>query len=119
MAKDDYYVLVFKILTYLYACLKGKTFYDPDVVEKTILQDVNEAYRAYILRHMSDDGLIEGYRYTHARGNVYISQSDLSECQITPEGISFLKENSAMKKVLDFLKGNGDAIVSLFMRIMR
>lgn len=118
MAKDDYDVLVFKILTYLYACLKGKAFYDSAVVENTILQGVNEPYRAYILRHMADNGLIEGYRYTHAWGNVYVSLTDLSECQITPEGITFLKENSTMKKVLNALQESGDVIVSLFRLII-
>lgn len=118
MAKDDYDVLVFKILTYLYACLKGKAFYDPDVVEKTVFQGVNEPYRAYILRHMAGSGLIEGYRYTHAWGNVYVSLTDLSECQITPEGITFLKENSTMKKVLSALQESGDMIISLFRLII-
>ena len=27
MAKDDYYVIVFKVLSYLYAVLKGKEIY--------------------------------------------------------------------------------------------
>ena len=118
MTKDDYDVLVFKILTYLYAYLKGKAFYDPDVVEKTIFQGVNEPYRAYILRHMADDDLIEGYRYTHAWGNVYISLTDLSECQIAPAGITFLKENSSMKRVLSALQESGDVTVSLFRLII-
>lgn len=118
MAKDDYDVLVFKILTYLYACLKGKAFYDPDVVEKTFFRGVTEAYRTYILRHMADSGLIEGYRYTHAWGNVYVSLTDLSECQIAPAGITFLKENSTMKKVLSALQESGDVTVSLFRLII-
>lgn len=113
MAKDDYDILVFKILTYLYACLKGKTIYDADVLEKMVFDGINEQYRTYILRHMADDGLIEGYRYSHAWGNVYISLTDLSESQIMPEGIAFLRENSKMKKALNFLKESGDAIASL------
>lgn len=116
--QDDFNILVFKILTYLYACLKGKAFYDPAVVEKTVFQGVNEPYRAYILRHMANSGLIEGYRYMHAWENVYVSLTDLSECQITPDGITFLKENSTMKKVLSVLQESGDVIVSLFRLII-
>ena len=45
MAKDDYDVIVFKILTYLYALLKGKEIFDQAKYDKAISKkDINEEY---------------------------------------------------------------------------
>ena len=61
MAKDDYFVIVYKILSYLYKCLK-----DGERVEERLINydspfiKVNEKYWSYIIWHMQKDDLIEG-----------------------------------------------------------
>ena len=61
MAKDDYFVIVYKILSYLYKCLK-----DGERVEERLINydspfiKVNEKYWSYIMWHMQEDDLIEG-----------------------------------------------------------
>lgn len=47
MAKDDYDVVVFKISTYLYACMKRKIFFGVDTFNATIsMKNINEAFPA-------------------------------------------------------------------------
>jgi len=99
MAKDDYDVVVFKILTYLYGCMKRKFLFNKAVFEKLIeKQNVQEEYLAAILRMMTSEGLIEGLVFTKAWGNTYIIANDYSDMSITANGIRYLNENSGMAK---------------------
>lgn len=100
MAKDDYDVIVFKILTYLYACLKKKINFDIDTFNKTIsFKSLDEDYFAEILMMMSEDGLIKGYVYKTAWGGNVIPLSDISDIKITSKGIRYLSDNSKMKEI--------------------
>ncbi|MCD8115945.1 MAG: YjcQ family protein [Oscillospiraceae bacterium] len=61
MAKDDYDVLVYKIIVYLYACMKRKIIFDEAVFFKTVGRgEVSEDYFTDVLRLMQDEKLIEG-----------------------------------------------------------
>lgn len=62
MAKDDYNVVVFKILTYLYACLKRTTLFDERVFKQIIdKQSIPDEYLTDILRMMTEEDLITGW----------------------------------------------------------
>lgn len=114
MAKDDYEVVACKILVYLYACFKGKVVFNRKVFEEAISADsFPEGYLARVLRMMQKDGLVDGVQFTKAWGNVYIIISDLSGMEITSKGIDYLKNNSTMQKVLEFIKEGADLIASL------
>lgn len=103
MAKDDYDVVVFKILTYLYACMKRKIFFDADTFNATIsMKNINENYFADILRMMSEEGLIKGYVYKEAWGGNVITISDLCDLNITSAGIRYIEDNSKMKQIKEF-----------------
>lgn len=104
MAKDDYDVIVFKILTYLYACLKGKVNFGKDAYYKIIgKENINEQYLYQIYRMMVSEGLIENAKFTRAWGNEYILISDEADLQITANGIHYLKNNNSMKEVGKYL----------------
>ena len=114
MAKDDYDVIVFKILLYFYGCLKRNIKFDKAVFEKTIgLKDISEDYFNQILKMMKDENLIEDIFFTKAWGNVYIPISDLSDITITADGIHYLKENSAMQKAKEYIKEGVDLAAKL------
>lgn len=69
IAKDDYDVVVFKLLVYFYACLKRVTVFKQaefDLITKKA--GVDERYLLDILRMMQDEGLIEGLAFTKAWG---------------------------------------------------
>ncbi|MCI5999966.1 MAG: YjcQ family protein, partial [Finegoldia magna] len=59
MAKDDYNVIVFKILTYMYAVLKRKTIFDINEF-KTAVGNIDENYLSDLLEMMQKENFIEG-----------------------------------------------------------
>lgn len=100
MAKDDYDVLVFKILTYLYACFKRKCSFEQVVFYKTLLPgDLAPEYLTDILRCMCDEGYITGLHFVRAWGGEYVLANGPEDMRITPAGIHYLKDNSKMQKI--------------------
>lgn len=100
MAKDDYDVLVYKILVYFYGIMKRKiTFQDESFNLIMARAEISEEYLVDIVRMMQSEGLIEGAKIIRAWGNDYVLANDVSEISITAAGIRYLKENSTMKKV--------------------
>lgn len=114
MAKDDYSVVVLKILSYLYGCLKNGEDPSAEVLSpsgawfQTKGKPLNESYWENILSMLQEDGLIKGIRYTKPWGAEKIRISDISEIRITTAGISYLQENGSMRKALEVLKSIGD-----------
>lgn len=118
MAKDDYNVLTFKILLYLYGSLKRKYVFQKEAFYKALGTEIPEEYLTDILRYMSGEGLIEGAEFTRVWGNEYILLSPLDEMRITPAGTVYLQENSTMKKVKDGLLANAGIIVELIKLVL-
>ncbi len=105
MAKDDYHVIAYRILAYLYACLKeGRR---PSLEYLTYSSDdfpVGKDYWYYILAHLCSEGYIEGVTLIPILGQSSKSVKLTQNLTITPMGIEYLQNNSAMKRALDFLK---------------
>ena len=114
MAKDDYDVIVFKILLYYYGCLKHDIKFEQAVFEKTIgLKEIPEGYFNKILKMMKDENFIDGIFFTRAWGDEYILIGNLSDITITADGVHYLKENSAMQKAKDYIKEGVDLAAKL------
>lgn len=113
MAKDDYDVIVCKVLVYLYAILKGKIKKDPFFLF-ALTKDfpVTEEYFGYVIENMQEEGYIKGARIKKAWGGDYVI-FNLEEVEITPKGIHHLQENSKLKKIANTLP-MARAIWSLF-----
>ena len=61
MAKDDYYVIVYQILSYLYRSLKEGTEVNPKMLTfDGYLFKINERYWLYIIKNLINDGYIDG-----------------------------------------------------------
>lgn len=105
MAKDDYFVIAYRILAYLYACLKAGEPVDIKYL-KCGTEDfpVNSTYWEYILRHLYDDGYIEGVSLVSITGRQTKGIKFTSAVSITPAGIEYLHENSTIQKAKAFLK---------------
>ena len=104
MAKDDYYVIVYKLLAYLYIQLKTGEPVEIDFVSNEgKLFKINSAYWTYIMRHLLSDGYIEGISITKAMGGVYFVDN-LENIMITPKGIDYLCNNTLFEKAKSFLK---------------
>lgn len=115
MAKDDYDYIVFKILTYLYTCLKRQNSFNTEVFrDMVITKKVHEDYMIDILRMMDAEGLIEGITFIKAWGNEYVISSNLSDLRITSQGVRYVLNNDKMKQIKTaILEGMPGAIMEL------
>nr|DAH24801.1 MAG TPA: YjcQ protein [Caudoviricetes sp.] len=102
MASDDFEVIAFKILSYLYRCLKnGKKVY---IAALRQLVGCNEAYFGAVVRSIQSKGLVEGFDFDTFSG-VLIDPPNIvamSDPMITMDGAIFVSENSRTRKAKDF-----------------
>ena len=104
MAKDDYFVLVYKILKYLYKCLKSGASTDFNYLTyETKDFPVHKEYWEYIIEKLVEEKYIEGVYVIRSDTN-FISVKYTSGMRITPLGIEYLEDNKMMKKVAKAVK---------------
>lgn len=103
MAKDDYYVIVGKILVYLYARFKDIEKKEPSDYLVPMSKDfpISKDYFYRVIVEMKKHGYIEA-NITKAWGGdtVFV---DVDNMTITQEGIDYLRENSGIRKALDLI----------------
>lgn len=105
MAKDDYHVLVYRLLAYLYACLKSDEQPDMDYLRfNTNHFPIGEAYWNYILENLLLEGFITGVTLVPIVGRMDKGVKIQPNIRITPAGIEYLEENSLMAKAKKALK---------------
>lgn len=105
MAKDDYHVIVYQILSYLYQMLKkGQDVDGREISHKSSLFQINKKYWTYIIYNLKQDGFIVGLSFERNVMTDEIEVYDLDDCQITPKGIEYLTENSTIEKAKRFFK---------------
>lgn len=101
MAQDDMYVIMYKILAYLYDCMKHDI--DPDINKWSAEAfGIPEAYWAKIVKELVDHGLIDGVNVMGTFGNKLIVSP--YDPKVTMEGVQFAQENSMMAKAAKFLR---------------
>lgn len=111
MARDDYHVVVYKILSYLYQCLKRG-----DKVNAALLQHdspmlkINQSYWEYIIYNLHTEGYINGIALIPIDGREYPFIHELDKVNVTPKGIEYLCDNSFMEKAKQFLKDVKEAV---------
>lgn len=105
MAKNDYYVLVYRILMYLYNCLKNGEDVDISKLTPQWL-GINDRYFEYIIDTLDEEGFILNAAYSEDYTGKYLK----SDIMISPKGISYLHENSTIQKVKISVKGIADIV---------
>ena len=105
MARNDYFVIAYRILAYLYACLKeGKPADISRLNEDSEDLNISYGYWEYIFRHLYEDGYIEGISLLSVIGQ-QTPAVRIERCiMITPKGIEYFQENSMMAKAKKLLK---------------
>lgn len=104
MARDDYHVIVYQILSYLYVKLKEGENPDPNLLKAdSNYLNINEQYWTSIMVMIFEEGYIKGIQITKPWGNQIII-NNLDKCEITAKGIEYLCDNSFLNKVKQFLK---------------
>lgn len=105
MAKDDYFVMVYRILEYLYACFKAGEQPDREQITPEAL-GINAGYWTNIFESLLTEGYIRGIEMIPGpRGGVKII-----DLKITERGISFLQDNSMIEKAKAALKTVKDIV---------
>ncbi|MEG0228781.1 MAG: YjcQ family protein [Lachnospiraceae bacterium] len=101
MAQDDYFKIVYVILTELYECKKQNEKVDMRVISPARFK-VPEGYLLDIFEEMKDEGYVKGFKILNTKtGRCAISLEDIS---ITMKGIEYIQDNSKMQKVKEVLK---------------
>lgn len=101
MAKDDFFVIVYQVLKYLYEGLK--TGEEPEAIRLTAsAYSIPESYWGYILLSLLEEGYVKGIAVHSTKSGILFS--DLQDAVITPKGIEYLFENSLLQKVKRTLK---------------
>lgn len=112
MAKDDYFVIAYRIMAYLYACLKAGEQPDFNIISADAL-DISQNYWEYITKHLYEDKYVEGVSLIPVTGRSTPAIKLNMDFMITPLGIDFLQSNSAMSKARNFLKTLKETIPGL------
>mgnify|MGYP000178315685 FL=1 len=109
MARDDYFVILYEIMKYLYNCLKqGK---DAEVDQLTAEYfEIPERYWKYIMYNLINDGYVTGVFARKTKFGIAII--DLDSIQITPQGIQYYFDNNFLQKVKKSLT-DPDKIIGL------
>lgn len=93
---------------------KKKIISDYDTYYRAInKKNLNDEYLEKIYYMMQQEGLIEGLVFKKAWGNIRILANDEDEMDITSDGIRYLKDNSKMEIVKNYLIENLDIIADL------
>ena len=101
MANDDYFKIVYLILSELYTAMKEGREVDFRVISKDYF-NIPESYLLEIWASILERGYTKGYSVREVGKNVYIS--GLQNAKITMEGVEYLENNSTMKKVYETIK---------------
>lgn len=102
MAKDDYHVIVYKILAYFYGCLKsGKTPRREDYAPECEMFSIPESYWAQIMRELIENGYLRDIIVVPRAQGIGIKAGPTAA--ITMKGVEFLENNSGLRKAKEFL----------------
>lgn len=113
MAKDDYQVVVFRILSYLYKQLKSGEPVDPRMIDhESKLCSINISYWRYIIENMQKEELIQGLKKGKSQEEDY-TDGQLKKIQITPKGIEVLSDNKMYDKINNVLKNGVKSLIGL------
>lgn len=99
MAQNDMYVIMYKIIAYLYDCMKHG-------VEPAISQwdfsalGVPEPYWATVVEQLVSHGFVSGVNIWHSDGKTKVAPV---KPEVTMEGVAFAQENSMMGRARQFL----------------
>ena len=100
MAKNDMYVIMYKILAYLDECMRKNVDVNDDKFSHIVL-GISEKYWAHIIDELVCHKYVRGVNVIYTTTEPIIC---INNPRVTMEGVAFMQENSMMKKAREFLK---------------
>lgn len=109
MGADDMHVVMYRILAYLYDCMKKGTEPQKSRIMPggDVAGPVPYSYWAEIMAQMAERGLLRGVSVWSPDCE---RQVVLNRPAVTLEGVEFMQENSMMRRALSFLKETRSAL---------
>lgn len=110
MAKNDYFVIAYRILTYLYSCFMAGENPETEAFGPDALK-INNGYWVNVMESLSNEGYITGVFFSDPVGG--IRNAKIIDLKITEKGIAFLHGNSFIAKAKRALKDVKDIVPGL------
>lgn len=107
MSRDDYFVIAYRILAYLYKCFKAGEVPNDELFDAEALK-ISNGYWINVMESLHNEGYITGVLLIRSVGGT--SGVKITDLKITQKGIEFLQENSMMAKAKEFLVTAGTII---------
>jgi hypothetical protein len=101
MSYDDYDVIVYKVLKYIYQCLKAGVY--PSLDKAQELTRCNDVYWLHVIQSMLNDGYIQGVKIPEYLGNDAKPIAEPKALGLSQKGAQYLTNNSKMAEVKSFL----------------
>lgn len=120
MASNDMQVLMYKILKYLYECMKlDKEAKLENFSYKSKLFEVPKSYWLEVISTLVTHGYIKGFKvYENKYKDYKVYVETDPPFKITYEGVVFLEENSGMKKASEFVKDSFNIVLSSLLGVI-
>ena len=109
MPKDDYFVIAYRLLKYLYDCLKKSKQPNPEVLDADFFT-IDSFYWEYIIKNLYLDEYITGVILVPILGKHTVCVKITVDVQITPKGIQYLNENSMFQTIRGVVKDVAEII---------
>jgi hypothetical protein len=104
MARDDYFVVVYKILKYLYGRLRqGKAVNVHYLSHDGEDFNIPQSYWNYIIRNLTEYGYVSGAKFFMKNGEELTIC--VEEIKITPKGIEYLQNSPMIAKAVANIQG--------------
>lgn len=118
MAKNDMEVIMYKILKYLYECLKNdKEAKIEEFAWHSKLFDIPQGYWIEIIITLVKRGYITGFKIIDKTKGPTVLDTD-RPFKITFEGVEFLNENNRMKKAKEYCGEAFNVILSAVLGVI-
>lgn len=102
MAQNDMEIIMYKILSYLYECMKaGKHPRMEDMGSTCQMFRIPQEYWNQVMEELIDCGYVKGFRHIPTKGPQSIFMMD--NVGITLKGREYLRDNSGMQRAGEFL----------------
>lgn len=103
MAQDDMHIIIYKLLAYLYDCMKKGKPADLAMLESdgAVFGGVPERYRCSIIAQVVERGYVTGMKLFYSDNEPSIVVSNPS---ITLDGVEYMFENTMMQRALRWLQ---------------
>lgn len=103
MARDDYFRLVYIVLKTIEKNMKAGVITSTEEISHEALE-IPYVYWASIMEELVRKDLVKGVDIIHGKGTGVPCVPSIRRPELTFEGMEFLQNNSAMKKIQEALK---------------